>query len=94
MQCSAARGLARKATCIRRTCCTGHFSRSVVCRAHVPACSQWPRVSIATQEFRCLTNQHANKADKLQIKNVIYHSMNGCIDYLSRHEGSHQSATA
>lgn len=37
------------------------------------------------QEFRGLTSKHANKADKLQIKNVIFHAMNGCIDYLSKH---------
>lgn len=35
-----------------------------------------------TQEFRNLTKKHTNRADKLQIKNIIYHTVKDALSAL------------
>ena len=37
-----------------------------------------------TQEFRNLTEHHTNHEDKLQIKNIIYHSTKNAVAKLER----------
>ncbi len=37
-----------------------------------------------TQEFRNLTEHHTNHEDKLQIKNIIYHSIKNAVAKLAR----------
>lgn len=37
-----------------------------------------------TQEFRKLSRKHANREDKLQIKNIVYHSVKDAVNFLSR----------
>ena len=36
------------------------------------------------QEFRNLTEHHTNHEDKLQIKNIIYHSTKSAVAWLNR----------
>ena len=36
------------------------------------------------QEFRHLTEHHTNHEDKLQIKNIIYHSTKSAVAWLNR----------
>ena len=36
-----------------------------------------------TEEFRHLSDTHTNHEDKLQIKNILYHSVKECVNLLS-----------
>jgi len=42
-----------------------------------------------TEEFRHLTDHHTNHEDKLQIKNILYHSVKECVAYLENWEIEH-----
>lgn len=44
-----------------------------------------------TQEFRHLTEHHTNHEDKLQIKNIIYHSVKTAVAKLNKVMEQNQS---
>ena len=37
-----------------------------------------------TEEFRHLSDTHTNHEDKLQIKNILYHSVKECVNLLEK----------
>ena len=43
-----------------------------------------------TEEFRHLSDSHTNHEDKLQIKNILYHSVKECVNLLEQHQKSNK----
>lgn len=43
-----------------------------------------------TEEFRHLSDTHSNHEDKLQIKNILYHSVKECVNLLEKTRNTQQ----
>jgi lysine-specific demethylase 3 len=48
---------------------------------------------LQSEEFRQLSDYHSNHEDKLQVKNILYHAVKGCVSLLENYEMNNNGQT-